>query len=36
VEICFVPDGDHASLIRSRRPGRATAAPEAHFCGAPG
>jgi tRNA-specific 2-thiouridylase len=25
VEICFVPDGDHAALIRSRRPGAATA-----------
>src|SRR5689334_19756218 len=25
VEICFVPDGDHAALVRSRRPGRATA-----------
>jgi len=25
VEICFVPDGDHASLIRQRRPDRATA-----------
>jgi tRNA-specific 2-thiouridylase len=24
VEICFVPDGDHASLIRRRRPGAAT------------
>jgi tRNA-specific 2-thiouridylase len=25
VEICFVPDGDHAALIRRRRPERATA-----------
>ena len=25
VEICFVPDGDHAALIRERRPERATA-----------
>jgi tRNA-specific 2-thiouridylase len=25
VEICFVPDGDHASLIRQRRPEAATA-----------
>ena len=25
VEICFVPDGDHAALIRERRPGLATA-----------
>jgi tRNA-specific 2-thiouridylase len=25
VEICFVPDGDHARLIRKRRPGLATA-----------
>jgi tRNA-specific 2-thiouridylase len=25
VEICFVPDGDHAALIRKRRPGAATA-----------
>jgi tRNA-specific 2-thiouridylase len=25
VEICFVPDGDHASLIRRRRPERITA-----------
>jgi tRNA-specific 2-thiouridylase len=25
VEICFVPDGDHAGLIRRRRPGLATA-----------
>ncbi len=25
VEICFVPDGDHASLIRQRRPGNNTA-----------
>jgi tRNA-specific 2-thiouridylase len=25
VEICFVPDGDHASLIRRRRPQHATA-----------
>jgi tRNA-specific 2-thiouridylase len=25
VEICFVPDGDHAALIRSRRPQHATA-----------
>jgi tRNA-specific 2-thiouridylase len=25
VEICFVPDGDHAALIRRRRPGLATA-----------
>src|SRR5438046_46465 len=25
VEICFVPDGDHASLIRRRRPELATA-----------
>jgi tRNA-specific 2-thiouridylase len=25
VEICFVPDGDHASLIRQRRPERMTA-----------
>ena len=25
VEICFVPDGDHAALIRERRPQRATA-----------
>ena len=25
VEICFVPDGDHAGLIRQRRPGSATA-----------
>jgi len=25
VEICFVPDGDHASLIRRRRPGSSTA-----------
>jgi tRNA-specific 2-thiouridylase len=25
VEICFVPDGDHAGLIRRRRPGRLTA-----------
>jgi tRNA-specific 2-thiouridylase len=25
VEICFVPDGDHASLVRRRRPGMATA-----------
>ncbi|HEY7308708.1 MAG TPA: tRNA 2-thiouridine(34) synthase MnmA [Gemmataceae bacterium] len=25
VEICFVPDGDHAALIRSRRPEHATA-----------
>ncbi len=25
VEICFVPDGDHAALIQKRRPGRATA-----------
>jgi tRNA-specific 2-thiouridylase len=25
VEICFVPDGDHAALIRRRRPGSATA-----------
>jgi tRNA-specific 2-thiouridylase len=24
VEICFVPDGDHAALIRQRRPGLAT------------
>ncbi len=24
VEICFVPDGDHAALIQKRRPGRAT------------
>ncbi len=27
VEICFVPDGDHARLIRSRRPGLDTAGP---------
>jgi tRNA-specific 2-thiouridylase len=25
VEICFVPEGDHAAFIRQRRPGRATA-----------
>jgi tRNA-specific 2-thiouridylase len=25
VEICFVPNGDHAALIRERRPGLATA-----------
>jgi tRNA-uridine 2-sulfurtransferase len=25
VEICFVPNGDHASLIRERRPGHSTA-----------
>jgi tRNA-uridine 2-sulfurtransferase len=25
VEICFVPDGDHAALIRERRPGRVAA-----------
>jgi tRNA-specific 2-thiouridylase len=25
VEICFVPDGDHAGLIHRRRPGQATA-----------
>jgi tRNA-uridine 2-sulfurtransferase len=25
VEICFVPDGDHAALIRERRPQKATA-----------
>jgi tRNA-specific 2-thiouridylase len=25
VEICFVPDGDHARLVREHRPGRATA-----------
>ena len=25
VEICFVPDGDHAKLIRKRRPDLATA-----------
>jgi tRNA-specific 2-thiouridylase len=25
VEICFVPGGDHAALIRERRPGQATA-----------
>jgi tRNA-specific 2-thiouridylase len=25
VEICFVPDGDHAALIRQARPGRSTA-----------
>src|SRR5262249_61835753 len=25
VEICFVPDGDHAALIRSRRPEHVTA-----------
>jgi tRNA-specific 2-thiouridylase len=25
VEICFVPDGDHASLVRRRRPDRSTA-----------
>jgi tRNA-specific 2-thiouridylase len=25
VEICFVPDGDHAALIRRRRPDRSTA-----------
>jgi tRNA-specific 2-thiouridylase len=25
VEICFVPDGDHASLVRRRRPDQATA-----------
>src|SRR6516225_6921006 len=25
VEICFVPDGDHAKLVREHRPGRATA-----------
>jgi tRNA-specific 2-thiouridylase len=25
VEICFVPDGDHAALVRRRRPERATA-----------
>jgi tRNA-specific 2-thiouridylase len=25
VEICFVPDGDHAELVRRRRPDRATA-----------
>jgi tRNA-specific 2-thiouridylase len=25
VEICFVPDGDHAALVRRRRPGHATA-----------
>jgi tRNA-specific 2-thiouridylase len=25
VEICFVPDGDHAALVRRRRPGQATA-----------
>jgi tRNA-specific 2-thiouridylase len=25
VEICFVPDGDHAALIRERRPEKATA-----------
>src|SRR5205807_4107141 len=25
VEICFVPDGDHAALIRERRPAAATA-----------
>lgn len=25
VEICFVPDGDHAHLVRSRRPERVTA-----------
>ena len=25
VEICFVPDGDHARLIRARRPARSTA-----------
>jgi tRNA-specific 2-thiouridylase len=24
VEICFVPDGDHATLIRQRRPGQTT------------
>jgi tRNA-specific 2-thiouridylase len=27
VEICFVPDGDHAALVRRRRPGRTTAGP---------
>jgi tRNA-specific 2-thiouridylase len=27
VEICFVPDGDHAKLIRSRRPESAAAGP---------
>jgi tRNA-specific 2-thiouridylase len=25
VEICFVPDGDHAALVRKRRPGLSTA-----------
>ncbi len=25
VEICFVPDGDHARVVRERRPGRSTA-----------
>ena len=25
VEICFVPGGDHAAVIRARRPGAATA-----------
>jgi tRNA-specific 2-thiouridylase len=25
LEICFVPDGDHAALVRGRRPGRETA-----------
>jgi tRNA-specific 2-thiouridylase len=25
VEICFVPGGDHAAVVRQRRPGRATA-----------
>ncbi len=27
VEICFVPDGDHAALVRRRRPGLDTAGP---------
>ncbi|MFO0930632.1 MAG: tRNA 2-thiouridine(34) synthase MnmA [Gemmataceae bacterium] len=38
VEICFVPDGDHAALIRRRRPDAATAGqfvdPAGHVLGA--
>jgi tRNA-specific 2-thiouridylase len=34
VEICFVPDGDHGSLIRRHRPGRETAGPVVDTSGA--
>jgi tRNA-specific 2-thiouridylase len=33
VEICFVPDGDHASLIRKRRPESRTAGQFVDTCG---